>query len=164
MTAGEAATTLAKMTSRKRVVLEKIHNAWGGFKATFAEVPPLRIDEAGVVEKWSVKDLIGHIASWDKQLMTIVGGFLERRDGDIGRLIDVDAFNERTVQNNRAHSVADLLRDLETTHDRMVQFVWGLPQEDFDLHEVQWRIQIDTYEHYSEHAQHISDWLGEGSP
>ena len=39
------------------MVLKKIANAWREFNATLTQVPSQQIDEAGVVEKWSVKDL-----------------------------------------------------------------------------------------------------------
>ena len=152
------------MAASKSVVLDKIEDAWRDFNAAVALVPSQRIDGAGVVEEWSAKDLIGHVATWDKELIRIVGGFLDRRDGDIGRCMDVDAFNKRTVLNNKAHPLIDLLTDLETTHGTMVKLVETLPQEDFELQEVQWRIQIDTHEHYREHTQHISDWLSKSTP
>ena len=145
-------------TSRGRV-LEEIGKTWREFNAVLAEVPAERMQDAGAVGLWSVKDLIGHVTTWEAEMMDNVRRFLEGRD--MHRYPDVDAFNKRTVLSKRTTPLADLLDDLRRTHEEAVQFVNGLPDGASESPEVEFRIRIDTYEHYPEHAQSIRAWLDE---
>ena len=51
------------MTSAKERVLEEIAKEWRNLEALPARVPPERMEEAGVVESWSMKDLIDDCVS-----------------------------------------------------------------------------------------------------
>ena len=67
--------------------------------------------------------------------------------------------SKQTVGGERATSRPDLLDDLEKTHEATVRFVSARREEDFDLADVEWRIRVDTHEHYEEHAQDVRRWL-----
>lgn len=150
-------------TPRERVTAE-IDKAWQALDTVLAEVPSEHMDAAGVVDSWSVKDLVGHISTWESEMMENVRRFLDPHDGEMRRYPDVDAFNERTVRGKRDMSLDDLVGDLEKTHKETVEFVRDLPEGAFEMPEVDWRIRIDTYEHYSEHGEHIRDWLTGARP
>ena len=119
------------------------------------------MEEQGVVEEWSVKDLVGHITTWETETMRNVRRFLDTQE--VTRYPDTDAFNDRTVRGKRDTPLDELLSDLERTHGDTVGFVRDLSEDVLDLPEVEWRLRIDTYEHYLEHARHIDEWLAERS-
>lgn len=77
--------------------------------ATVKEIPLARMDEPSAVGTWSVKDVIGHVATWDAEDVAIVkgllaGGSLPRYSRD---------FNDRAAKRLRTTPLQELL-DLYT--------------------------------------------------
>ena len=147
------------MTNRNANVVQRIDDSWRDLQSALAEVPAQRVEESGVVEAWSVKDLLGHVTTWESEMMAnvqrVVDG-LELKD-----YADTDAFNAETSAAKLAMSLEDLSEELTTVHARTVEFVLALPE---GLLEVEWRIRIDTFAHYREHAEHIRSWLSGTGP
>ena len=143
--------------------MEQIGQAWERWRSVLAEVPPERIDEVGVVEKWSVKDLIGHVATWDGELIGAIGSYLETGDVSALAFVGVDELNERTVSAKRGTQLSDLLADMDRAHETAVGMVGDLREEVLAVEEVRRRIGADTFFHYDEHAAHVREWLAEGT-
>ena len=143
--------------------MEQIDEAWERWRTVLAEVPPERIDEVGVVEKWSVKDLIGHVATWDGELIGALGSYLETGDVSVLAFVDVDELNERTVSAKRDIPLPGLLADMNRAHETAVGLVGELREEVLSVEEVRRRIGADTFFHYDEHAAHVRAWLEEGA-
>ncbi len=148
------------MVTQKNKILAGIGTAWKALLDTLARVPVERVDHAGVVERWSVKDLIGHVTTWENEAIEALGNY--KSQGDVGALAwpDVDALNERTVQAKRSVPLAELRLDFEETHRRLLDSVEALSAEEFTVSEVEKRVRIDTFAHYEEHTDHIDRWLG----
>ena len=149
------------MRARRDQAFREIDEAWQGLKQALARVPPGRMEEGGVVGMWSVKDVIGHITTWENQAMAALQQYLTQRDVKVLAFPDVDALNERTVNSKRRTPLDELLTDLETTHEQMVEVVGGLTEEVLGVPEVEKRIRVDTFAHYAEHTGNIRRWLGE---
>ena len=148
------------MTNRNANVVRQIDDSWQDLLSAMAEVPAQRTRESGVVEAWSVKDLLGHVTTWESEMMAsvqrVVDG-LELKD-----YADTDAFNAESSAAKLAMSLEALSEELTTVHARAVEFVLALPEGLLAREEVQWRIRIDTFAHYREHAEHIRSWLSGG--
>ena len=132
-----------------------------------ALVPHDRVDTPGVVGSWSVKDLIGHVATWDQEALQALRRYLVDRDAKA--LVtwpgDIDGFNAREAARKRATDLAVLRRELAECHRQIVELVSGLAGEELEIREVKARIRIDTYEHYADHTAQVLRWLeAPGSP
>ena len=149
------------MSEIHREMLTKIGSSWDALQEALGAVPPRRLEETGVVEAWSVKDLIGHITSWERQAITRVRAFQESGDADVLEWGDVDEFNAVTSESNRSRSLQDLRSDMEKVHGELLAFIDGLPEEAAEESKVQRRVRVDGYEHYAEHTEHILNWLGD---
>ena len=145
-------------TQQERTVRE-IDEAWGELQKALAHVSPERMEKPGVVESWTVKDLIGHVTTWEAEAMKSLRLYLSGHELKVLKWPDVDALNARTVEYKRATPQAELLDNFEKTHQRLVQFVKEMSEEDLTVPEVERRIRIDTFAHYAEHTEHISRWL-----
>lgn len=94
-------------TQQERTVRE-IDEAWGELQKALAHVSPERVEKPGVVESWTVKDLIGHITTWEAEAMKSLRLYLSGHDLKAGHDLkvlkwpDVDALNARTVEYKRA--------------------------------------------------------------
>ena len=101
----------------KEQTLNEIKKSWSEFQELLAQVPAERLEEAPAVGDWSVKDLLGHLATWEVVSMDSVRRFLD--DPSQGTQMysgaELDAFNQERVEAKRDTSYEDILRDLEET-------------------------------------------------
>ena len=145
-------------------VLDRIDSAWSDFTNVIDGVPDELFDLTGAVGSWSVKDVIGHVATWDREALDALRQFVEDRNScSLVTWPDIDDFNAEQREVKRKSELADLRVELEDTHRELVGLLSGLPEEYFESDEVHERIRIDTYEHYEDHGPEIRRWL-EGKP
>lgn len=142
-------------------ILQEIATEWMELQGLLANVPAGRIEAHPLVGNWSVKDLMGHITTWEAEAMMNIEGFLGHPSRQMRTYPDVDGFNERTVAEKRAVSLEEARRDLVETHTRLVQLLEGLPAAAFDQEPVAHRIQLDSYGHYKEHSETLRGWLSD---
>jgi hypothetical protein len=110
---------------------------------------------------WSVRDIVAHIAGWHQEM----GPALERlargerpiREGV--SYDDVDAWNARFAAARRATPVADVLLELDKTHEYFLRVAAAVPLERFQAGKTAWKI-VDgnSAHHYHEHAEQIRAW------
>lgn len=150
------------MSEIHQEMLTKVGSSWEAFQEALGRVPPHRLEEAGVVETWSVKDLMGHVTSWERRAMSTIRAYQESGGLSAMEWPDVDDFNAATSESNRTRSLGDLRSDMEKVHDELLSFIEGLPREDAQEPKVQRRVRVDGYEHYAEHTKHILEWLEKG--
>ena len=148
-------------------ILNTVSRSWQVLEGAIALVPQDRVDTPGVVGPWSVKDLIGHVATWDQEALQALRSYLA--DGDARALAtwpaDIDGFNAREAARKRGSDLAVLRRELAESHRQIVELISDLPEVEFKTREVETRIRVDTYDHYADHAAQILRWLdAPGSP
>ena len=71
----------------------------------------------------------------------------------------IDAFNALQHEKKQSLSLAQVRRDLASTHKRLVAFLSDLPETAFTPR-FNRRLGIDTYKHYREHRKQIEEWRG----
>ena len=148
------------MSDQKENVLREIETAWQSLQDVIARVPSDRMEVGGVVESWSMKDLVGHITTWENEAAKSLQNYLQHNDlKTLAWPADLDAFNARTSEEKRNRSLANLLDEMKTTHEEMVRFIQAMKEEAFDVPEVRARIRIDGSEHYADHTEGIQKWL-----
>jgi hypothetical protein len=62
------------------------------------------------------------------------------------------------TEQRRGLSLAEVERELEETHRRLIRFIEGLPEEQFRTETPFRRLRLDTYSHYPKHAEAIRRW------
>ena len=141
--------------------LSAVSTSWQELKDAIAQVPEDRLDERSVGGPWSVKDLIGHVTTWEMEALRTLRSYLD--DGDFDALTawpeDLDGFNARQVEVKRGTGLDQLRLELDDTHSRTVELISDLSEAEFEKSEVSERIRIDTYYHYEDHAGQIRRWL-----
>ena len=90
--------------------------------------------------------------------------FLDAQTRDMRSYPDADGFNEGAAEAKRALPLADVIRDLEETHARLLEFLKSLPESAFHQEAVSRRIKLDTCDHYKEHAETLRSWLESVGP
>lgn len=132
---------------------DRVETAWRQLLSALDGLPEDRLAEPGVTGKWSLKDLMGHVAFWDEHALAEVEHSLAgqpRQDNDWQAMNDADylARRERSVAAQRAA--------MEQAHAALRERLVGIA--DRDAARVDDGTRVDTYEHYWDHQAEIARW------
>jgi hypothetical protein len=141
-------------------LLDSLEAAWAALTESYAGVPDAKLVEPGVVDDWSVKDVLSHVTTWEEEALRhlpliIAGGTPPRYAAQGG----IDAFNARATEAGRRLSLAEVLRRRDKTHARLLEFIGSQPAGTFaGQTRARRRLRLDTYGHYPEHTAAIRAW------
>ena len=86
---------------------------------------------------WSVKDIVGHIASWEDRLLTLAQMLINREEHKIEWLSDmagVDAWNRKEYLRKRDWTWEETIRNLALIREELLwNLGWATPEELFEL-------------------------------
>jgi hypothetical protein len=142
-------------------LLNKLDRAWATLQESYAGLPDAHLIEPGVVDDWSVKDILAHVTTWEEEALKylpliIEGGTPPRYSVQYG---GIDAFNALRTTQKRTLSMSEILRQLDETHRKLVDYIGSLPEEQFTRETpFRHRLRLDTYSHYPLHARMIREW------
>jgi len=108
-----------------------------------------------------VKDILAHVTTWEEEALQylpliIKGGRPPRYSIKYG---GINGFNAQMTAQKRGLSLSDVLRQLDETHRRLIDYVQSVPEEQFTREtRFRRRLRLDTYSHYPKHAEAIRKW------
>ena len=152
------------MTEELLAALDAAHDdfldALGDVDADLVTVP-------GVMEDWSVRDLVFHVAVWSEHAAAALDLATSGRGADFAYSTgDTDAMNERFLAEGRSTSPASALAREEAAfaafRERVARLdpsLLGLRLGNGDT--VEDVIRYDGPDHYAEHTAHLRAWFGE---
>src|SRR5262245_17392662 len=145
----------------RQQLLKKVDKAWTMFKQSYAGLSDAQMTEPGVTGSWSVRDIIAHVTIWEeealKHLPLIIEGQKPPRYSV--KYGGIDAFNALMIEQRKELSLSDILRQLDRTHRRLIDYCESVPGEQFSREtRFRRRLKLDTYSHYPIHAQAIQEW------
>ncbi len=143
------------MGNQKSNVLNEIKEGWLALQSILSSVPEDKMEEPDAADGWSVKDIIGHIATWEEiiidRVQTIVGGHEVVRPYS-----DLDDFNAQEVDRKSKLSLDVIQQQSLDSHQRLLRFLEDLPEEHFAKDSESARvITVESYKHYAGHAENI---------
>ncbi len=142
--------------------------AWQTLGSAVDSFSEMELEQPGVLEGWTVKDLLGHIAFWAQQgadsLQLIAAGKPDQVQLP-GSDEAVDERNERERRLRQDRPLADVRREWLESFDGAMQALAALPAEQLQR-EVKGQtvlklFAVDTYEHYGEHSGDLAAWRRE---
>jgi hypothetical protein len=141
-------------------LLRRLDKAWAALRESYVGLSDSQLTEPGVTGDWSVKDILAHVTTWEgealKHLPLIIAGGRPPRYVRYG---GIDAFNAKTTEEKRGLSLPEVLRQLDDTHGRLIDFVQRTPEAQFTRDtRFRRRLRLDTYSHYPKHAEAIREW------
>ena len=140
-------------------ILAEIVTQWNYLAGIFDRTQTNKMENTVVVGTWSVKDLFGHITTWENETINNIQRFLDPQTGSLSFYPDAPSFNDSFVEARSRFELLKVAMDLEETHTRLIEFLMVLPVKAFQQEDISRRIRLDTYEHYKNHAETLSDWL-----
>ena len=140
--------------------LEWIDEEWQRFLDVAKGFSEEHLQLPNVVGHWTAKDLIGHVATWDQELVKVVDRYLTNGEKtDYGGEADVDRLNEAEAEKKRGLSLSQVWDELHQSHRRLLDLLRGLPEEALTRGTyITGAITDDTAEHYREHREDLERW------
>jgi uncharacterized protein (TIGR03083 family) len=166
--------------STKETCLAEMRASWGEMTAVVELIPRERLDEPGVVEGWSVRDMLAHMAGYERYVAAAIFADLTGvpatnqdfygRDDAPSEADDAndDTSNAWVVAYARQQPLDAVLEEFRWAHNRLVEAVDACDEADFDdparfpsmlgksLAAV---LPNQCWGHHREHLPQLVDWL-----
>ena len=152
----------------KADLLRGIRSEYTLLEETLAGLSERQMMQQGVEGDWSVKDIIGHIASWQKRM---VGWVTQALQGEIPKteesIDQMHQWNHESYLENRDRLLAEILAEFRHWHQQALTLTETTSEEDLcDPNRYVWLkgkplwtvIVGDTRDHYQDHRQAIARW------
>ncbi|HEX9486960.1 MAG TPA: DinB family protein [Gemmatimonadales bacterium] len=142
-------------------LLQRLDQAWEALRESYAGLSEAELLRPGVTGTWSVKDIIAHVTWWEEEALThlpliVAGGRPPRYSVTYG---GIDAFNAKMTKQRKDLSLADVLRQRDDVHRRLIALVRTAPETQLTGDtRFRRRLRLDTYGHYPKHARAIRAW------
>ncbi len=156
-TSDVAAEARARMRGRERSrekerVLRSIDKNWRAFLDSTYAIPEGMAGEGGVRGDWSVKDILTHVAAWDREAVRVT---LQIMRGDEPTWpAHEQKFDDLNYEADRHLSVVEARNRALSAHKALVEMLDGKSEV-----RGEWVAAV-TYEHYPEHTAEIVRWRG----
>jgi hypothetical protein len=142
-------------------VLQRLDTAWADFEESYAGLTDAQLLIPGVQGRWSMRDIVAHVTWWEEEALEHLplvreGGRPPRYSVKYG---GIDAFNALMTEQRRDLALAEVLRQHDEVHQRLIEYVRGAPEELFTREtRFRRRLRLDTFGHYPLHAKAIRQW------
>jgi hypothetical protein len=147
--------------NKRQQVLNRLHKTWRALEESYAGLSEVEMSEPGVTGSWSVKDIIAHVTTWEEEALKhlpliLMGGKPPRYSVTHG---GINAFNAAMTVQKRDFEFAEVLRQRDSVHQRLIELVESIPEDHLSSDaRFRRRLRADTYSHYPIHAKAISNW------
>ena len=149
-------------------VERELLGAWEALGSAVDSFSDMELEQPGVVESWSIKDLLGHIAFWAQQAAENLQLIAAGRANEVRRPSDekaMDEWNEREWRVRRERPLSDVREEWLESFQGAMQALAALPSERLEEklkgYTTLKLFAEDTYEHYKEHLAHLTAWRRE---
>lgn len=145
----------------KQQFLKNVDQAWAELELSYAGLPDPQLAEPGVTGDWAVKDVLAHVTTWEAEALKylpdiLAGGRPPRYSTRYG---GIDAFNAQITDQKRGLSTPEVQQQQAETHRRLLDFIQSAPEEQFTREtRFRHRLRLETYSHYTLHANMIRGW------
>lgn len=146
-------------------LLRELDAAHDAFLDALADVDVALVTVPGVMEDWSVRDVVVHIAAWAEHGAGAIELATSGRGAEFAyTTADTDAMNERILADGRRTSPSEALAREEAAFAILRGAVEALDPALLELRlgngdSVRDVITYDGAEHYAEHTEHLRAWF-----
>jgi hypothetical protein len=146
---------------KRQQVLNRLDKTWRSLEESYLGLSEVEMLEPGVTGSWSVKDIIAHVTTWEEEALKhlpllLMGGKPPRYSVTHG---GVNAFNAAMTVEKRDLEFAEVLRQRDAVHQRLIEFIGSIPEDHLSSDtRFRRRLRADTYSHYPIHAKAINNW------
>jgi hypothetical protein len=155
----------------KASILNEMHTNYAALEEILAPLEKAQMIAKGVIDGWSIKDMLAHIASWHHRLLTWLDAAIRNVEPAISgpdSVEEMDALNAQFYRENKSRPLDEVLTEFRTTHQQIMDIIQAMREGDLiNPQRFAWTqgrplwqlVAGDTYEHYQEHRKQIQEWL-----
>ena len=125
---------------------------------------------------WSVKDLLGHLTSWEEHALDALDAWSEGRAVPIYEMLGslgIDGVNQRTFEEKSGLSYAEVLLNFATIQERLLRTIGGMSDEIWRLVPIPERNRTlgselggilsghGDFDHAAVHLPDLQTWVGD---
>lgn len=157
--------------SSKADLLTAIQSERARFESLIDDLDESQMTKTGVGASWSIKDILAHIAAWERLAQDRIHAALSGEplkypliSGDEA----VDKFNADVYEKNKDRPLEDVAAEFHESYGEFIAQIEGLDDNfltsplPFDWAgklTAQVLISANTHWHYNEHAESIQKWM-----
>lgn len=151
----------------KAELLDRARTSRAAFEQLFTDLTPEQLSVSGVEADWSIKDIIHHVAAWEK-LMT--QWLIDAKQGSVPdrpAMDGIDALNAEIEALGKAKDPDNILREFHAGWPPAEQAILAMNEDElFRTDFYAWRsgsplwhmVAGNTFWHYAEHTESITAW------
>ena len=157
-------------TEQREQLVHTLESAQKDFQDLLDGMETEKLNEIGVVEGWSVKDVLAHIAAWEERVAVWAAAL---RQGTRPERpfwppnLSEEEENQAIYEKYKGLTLQEALERWQTVHRSVLQAIAEMSDEDLFERKVEWlgdvayaeAISGNTFEHYRHHEQDIRAWL-----
>ncbi|MEN6555816.1 MAG: maleylpyruvate isomerase N-terminal domain-containing protein [Anaerolineaceae bacterium] len=141
--------------------LNVLQQRWQEFLDSIVGLSPEQMKLPGVCGTWSVKDIIGHVTSWEQETLSTLPAILAGGSAPVYSQLygSIDALNAYMVLGKNRQDLDEVLENLHKVHAKLLKFLEEVDPAQFS-EETPFlvRLSMDTSEHYPEHSAAVLSW------
>lgn len=154
--------------STKTELIQAVEREWENLQTALDGLTDDQMQMPGVVDDWTIKDVIAHITFWQVRLVTAMfkaeKGF---KPDAIGGGAGVDLLNQQNYLDQKDRDFEAIWDDFDSSYQQILKRLENWSEEMlFAPKRFDWMkgdpfaryIEGDSAEHYAEHAKHIMTW------
>jgi uncharacterized damage-inducible protein DinB len=151
----------------KAPLLKTLTETRAAWEALLAQIDEEQMQKPGAAGKWSVKDVIAHVAWCESEIVPVLRTHV-LAGSDFWNLSD-DEGNELTYQQNKDRPLHDIVNEEQQAYTALLEVVQQIRDEELnDPHcfknmPQEWRpwqlIAGNSFKHYEDHMPSLRDWL-----
>lgn len=119
------------MLGSKQVLLHRVTNERSTLFYSIASLPDGELVRRPLVGKWSAKDILGHIESWEAEIVRGIEQFMRGERPGLLDIADDDAWNAEQARSKWDLPLAQIEDQMIATHQRLLDLVASLSDEAF---------------------------------
>lgn len=127
-----------------------------------------QMTEKGVVDDWSIKDMLAHIATWESEMVTFIAQMKQGKKPRTNLMSNkVDELNAEFYKNNKNRPLDRILADFHGVRKQTIKQVESLSENELTdpkhsphtKGSALWKIiEADSFGHEVEHREQIEKW------
>lgn len=145
------------MNSNPEAIIEKVENSYARIVRLYRSVPVTALIEPSMSNGWSVKDILTHIAAWERRCASLLNQS-HQTDLPLRAKPDVAALNRETYLERQEWSWEEVETDFRQAHQILLEAIRTLPTGRLKDKIIQQSIAEETWEHYAEHLPELEQW------
>ncbi|MEW6400741.1 MAG: DinB family protein [Chloroflexota bacterium] len=119
--------TVVVQSARQFAFLQRLSMAHERCIRTFADLEEILICKEPIVHGWTIKDIIGHVITWNRQFRYAIQGILGQEKAQHSPLLqngmDFDEWNEARIAEKRNWTWKRIRADLDQDYSEAVELI-----------------------------------------